>query len=188
MKYKIICLFLFLSQPIHGQAPNDIKERLRNRFTIPKNWHNVIMMEDLNIEADNGMTWRNESISYMIEIEFEANGANDLGVKVLLKSNSKQEAIVGYSLNNEQLYINNTNAGNAGLPDALGMFVTPMKIERGRIKLQIFVNKTSVEVFGNDGEAAVLSQVFPEENSFDWQIFSDGKAKVSKLSVWEQKD
>ena len=188
MQYKIICLLLFLLQSAHGQVPNDIKERLRNRFTVSKNWHNVIMMEDLNIEADNGMTWRNEALSYMIEIEFEANGANDLGVKVLLKPNSKQEVIVGYSLNNEQLYINNTNTGKSDFPDALGMFVTPMKIERGRVKLQIFVNKTSVEVFGNEGEAAVLSQVFPEENSFDWQIFSDGRAKVSKLSVWEQKD
>jgi fructan beta-fructosidase len=184
MKYKIVCLFLLLSQLAHSQA-KDIQERLQNRFSLSKNWHNVIMMEDLNIEADNGMTGRNESTSYMIEIEF---GANNLGVKVLLKPHSKQEVIVGCQLNNEQLYINNTNAGRADLPDAFGMFVTPMKIERGRVKLQIFVDKTSVEAFGNEGESVVLSRVFPEENSFDWQIFSDGKAKVSKLSVWEQKN
>ena len=53
--------------------------------------------------------------------------------------------------------------------------------------MQVFVDKISVEVFGNEGKASIISKVFPEENSIDWQIFSNGRAKVTKLTVWELK-
>ena len=65
------------------------------------------------------------------------------------------------------------------------MIVAPIKINRGRIKLQVFVDKTSVEVFGNEGEISVMTKVSPEENSTDWQIFSKGRVKITKLMVWE---
>lgn len=186
---KIICFFfgLFLAQISYSQSIIDIKERLKTRLSIIHNWQNVVAMEGMTIEGDNGMTWRNSS-SYMIDIEFETDGASDFGVKVLLKPNTIQEAIVGYQLTNEQFYINNTNVGKADNANILGLFVAPLKIVRGRMKFQIFVDKTSVEVFANDGEASVMSQVFPEENSTDWQIFSNGKSKVSSLKVYEPKD
>lgn len=187
---KIICFSfcLFLAQISYSQSIIDIKEGMKTRLAAQKNWQNVITTEGMIIEGDNGMTWRNSSSIYMIDIEFETDGTSDFGVKVLLKPNTNQEAIVGYQLTNEQLYINNTNAGKADNSNTLGLFVTPLKIVRGRMKFQIFVDKTSVEVFANDGEASILSQVFPEENSIDWQIFSHGKSKVSSLKVYEQKD
>ena len=185
MKTKATLLFLFFSQLAYSQIVSDNKERLEKRFSPQNNWHSVVFMEGLSIEGDNEMTWRNESESYLIDIEFEPNGATNFGVKVLLKEALNQEAIVGYSLTNEQLYINNINVGKS---DETGMFTAPMKIERGRIKLQIFVSKTAVEVFGNEGESLVLAKVFPAENSTDWQIFSNGRAKIIKLSVFEQKN
>ena len=188
MKFKILICCIFFSQVVYSQALSSSREQLKTRLSAQNNWQSVIMMQDLNIEGENGMTWRNESESYYIELEFEANGATDLGVKVLLKDKTNQEAIVGYNLTNEQLYINNINAGKSNLSENSGIFTNPMKIERGRIKLQIFVNKTSVEVFANEGEASVFAKVFPEENSTDWQIFSVGKAKIAKLSVFEQRN
>ncbi len=185
MKYTLIILWLFVFQLAYSQENISIRERMKARFSPQSDWHSVVMMEDLSIEGDNGMTWRNYSESYMIEIEFEPNGATEFGVKVLIKEKINQEAIVGYQLNNEQLYINSINAGKADSANALGMFVTPMKVDRGRIKMHVFINKTSIEVFGNEGEASVISKVFPEENSTDWQIFSKGRAKVNKLTVWE---
>ena len=71
------------------------------------------------------------------------------------------------------------------MPDALGLFTTPLKVLRGRVKLYVFVQQNLVEVFANDGDGFLSSQVFPEENSLDWQIFTVGKAKVAQLGVYE---
>lgn len=185
MLWRVLIACALFGQVSFGQVTISSKERLKTLTSNQNNWKNVVYMEGLTIEGDNGMIWRNESMPYMIEIAFESDGASDLGVKVLLKSNMNQEAIVGYNFSNEQLYLNTINAGKISVPDALGLFTAPLKVLRGRIKLYVFVQKSLVEVFVNDGEGFLSSQVFPEENSFDWQIFTVGKAKVAQLSVYE---
>lgn len=185
MIWRLVILLAFISQITFGQSTISPKERLKTLLSNQNDWKSVVYMEGLSVEGDNGMTWRNESVPYIIEIAFESDGASDLGVKVLLKSNTNQEAIVGYNFGNEQLYLNSINAGKTNISDVLGLFTTPLKVLRGRVKLYIFVQKNLVEVFANDGEGFLSSQVFPEENSFDWQIFTVGKAQVGQLGVYE---
>lgn len=186
MLWRLAILFAFIGQITFGQTTISSKERLKTLLSNQNDWKSVVYMEGLSLEDDNGMTWRNESVPYVIEIAFESDGASDLGVKVLLKSNTNQEAIVGYNFANEQLYLNTINAGKTNISDALDLFTTQLKVLRGRIKLYVFVQKNLVEVFANDGEGFLSSQVFPEENSFDWQIFTAGKAKVAQLRVYER--
>lgn len=186
MLWRVTIFCVLFGQISFGQATISPKERLKTLLSNQKDWRSVVYMEGLSVEGDNGMTWRNESVPYVIEIAFESDGASDLGVKVLLKSNTNQEAIIGYNFGNEQLYLNSINAGKTNISDVLGLFTTPLKVLRGRVKLYIFVQKNLVEVFANDGEGFLSSQVFPEENSFDWQIFTAGKAKVAQLRVYER--
>ena len=82
MMYKIGIFYLLICQSAYSQEVVDFKERLKARFfSQNNNWHSVVMMEELNIERNNEITWRNDSESYMIEIEFEPNGASEFGVK-----------------------------------------------------------------------------------------------------------
>lgn len=185
MFWRITIFCVLFVQISFGQATISPKERLKILLSNQNDWKSVIYMEGLSIEGDNGMTWRNESVPYVIEIAFESDGASDLGVKVLLKSNTNQEAIVGYNFGNEQLYLNTINAGKTNIPNALGFFSTPLKVLRGRVKFYVFVYNNIVEVFANDGEGFLSSRVFPEDNSFDWQIFTEGKANVGQLGVYE---
>jgi sucrose-6-phosphate hydrolase SacC (GH32 family) len=185
MLWRVLIVCSLFWQSGYSQTVISPKERLKTLLSNQNAWKSVVYMEGLTVEGDNGMTWRNESMPYVIEIAFESDGASDLGVKVLLKSNTNQEAIVGYNFGNEQLYMNTINAGKISVPDALGLFTTPLKVLRGRVKLYVFVQKNLVEVFANNGEGFLSSQVFPEENSFDWQIFTVGKAKVAELGVYE---
>lgn len=185
MLWRVIIICVLFGQISFGQATFSPKERLKTLLSNQNNWKSVVYMEGLSVEGDNDMTWRNEYVPYVIEIAFESDGASDLGIKVLLKSDANQEAIVGYNFGNEQLYLNTINAGKTNVLDALGLFTTPLKVLRGRIKLYVFVYRNTVEVFANDGEGFLTSQVFPEDNSFDWQIFTVGKAKVGQLGVYE---
>jgi len=188
MLWRVLIVCFLFWQSGYSQTVISPKERLKMLLSNQNDWKSVVYMEGLSVEGDNGMTWRNESVPYVIEIAFESDGASDLGVKVLLKSSTNQEAIVGYNFGKEQLYLNTTNAGKTSVPEALGLFTTPLKVLRGRVKLYVFVQKNLVEVFANDGEGFLSSQVFPEENSFDWQIFTVGKAKVAQLGVYEIKN
>jgi sucrose-6-phosphate hydrolase SacC (GH32 family) len=64
----------------------------------------------------------------------------------------------------------------------------PLEAVHGRIKLQILVDRTSVEVFANDGRIVMsFSQPLdPDQRKLD-SFARAGKAKVASLDVWQLK-
>jgi fructan beta-fructosidase len=50
----------------------------------------------------------------------------------------------------------------------------PARLIDGKIKLHIFVDWSSVEVFVNDGEAVITNRIFPDPDSQDVILYSDG--------------
>ena len=70
---------------------------------------------------------------------------------------------------------------------ALGR-AAPLEPVAGRIKLRILIDRTSVEVFANDGRVQLASCFLPSaENKGLALSATGGTAKVKSLSVWELK-
>ena len=62
----------------------------------------------------------------------------------------------------------------------------PLKLNHQRLKLQVFVDTSSIEVFANDGEIAITSLLFPSEGSKELLLFSnEGTTKVLDVTVTE---
>jgi len=60
--------------------------------------------------------------------------------------------------------------------------------ENARIKLHLLVDRTSVEVFGNDGRLSMSSCFLPQPTNTSWGLFSTGgTAKVMSLKVYRLK-
>lgn len=67
----------------------------------------------------------------------------------------------------------------------------PLSSENGRVKLRILVDRTSIEVFGNDGRVVLTSCFLPSERNKDVSIFVNGgrvklvAAEIHPLqSIW----
>jgi fructan beta-fructosidase len=53
------------------------------------------------------------------------------------------------------------------------------------VKLHIFVDWSSVEVFGDDGQTVITDQIFPMPSSDGLALFAnDGTAKLVSLQIW----
>lgn len=151
-------------------------------------WKNVMFLENLNVEGEDGMgiTMRSHSDTYKIEIEFEPLDSKEFGLKLLKKTTNNNETIIGYSVDNEQVYFNRVNSGGRVSDDFPAFFGGIQKLDRGRLKMLIIVDKSSIETFVNDGEFTMTNLVFAEEGSRDWQIFSrGGKVKVVSVNISE---
>ena len=62
----------------------------------------------------------------------------------------------------------------------------PLKNRNKTVKLHIFIDKCSIEVFGNDGETVISSKIYPGSMSTGITLFSNnGKVKVKSLELWE---
>ncbi|MHC4072877.1 MAG: GH32 C-terminal domain-containing protein, partial [Planctomycetota bacterium] len=62
----------------------------------------------------------------------------------------------------------------------------PLKPVDGRIRLELLVDRTSIEIFGNDGRMYMPMGVILADNSKSLEIFTKGGAtKVESLDVYE---
>jgi fructan beta-fructosidase len=56
----------------------------------------------------------------------------------------------------------------------------------GKIRLKIFVDRSSVEVFGNDGEVVLSDTIFPAERSQGLELFTrTGEISLNALDIYE---
>ena len=64
--------------------------------------------------------------------------------------------------------------------------IAACKPKNGEIKLRLLVDRTSIEIFINDGEYYMPIGSIPEENNMSLKVFAEGgEAKIIKLEVNE---
>lgn len=119
-----------------------------------------------------------------IEVEFSTSAASQFGIRVLKQGEEQTE--IGYDVAKQELWIDRTKSGNVGFHPAFsGRHSGPLSAKEGRVRMRIVVDKSSVEVFGNDGETVLTDLVFPHSSSDGVEVFSNGgSCEVIRLRIW----
>lgn len=147
-------------------------------------------------EGDNYLSLENvqgKQLEIIAEFAYEAidtraeaeNLAGEFGVKVF--KGTSQETVIGYDVATQQLFMDRTQSGDtafhASFPERT---VGLMPVDDGTVKLHIFVDHSVVEVFGNDGYAAMTNRIFPDPSQDGAEIYSvGGKVTLKSLDIWE---
>jgi fructan beta-fructosidase len=63
--------------------------------------------------------------------------------------------------------------------------VAPMKAANGVVKLQVLVDNSSLEVFGNDGEKVISTMMYPDINATNLSVFAEGNAVIKNMKIWD---
>ncbi len=67
-------------------------------------------------------------------------------------------------------------------------YKTSLKPHNNLIKMHIFVDKSSIEVFANDGRKVFTLLAHPKQHGQKLELFcKNGKAKLSKLQLYQLK-
>ena len=123
-----------------------------------------------------------------IETEVEPGEATEFGLRV--RKGPSKETVVGIDREKSELFVDRTRSGDTGFdPKFPGRHTAPMHLADGQlITLRIFVDRSSVEVFGNDGQTVISDLVFPSPTSQGVEFYSKGgEARVVKLDIWNLK-
>jgi fructan beta-fructosidase len=123
--------------------------------------------------------------TYELIVEFENISAEEFGLKLCVGENEK--TTVGYSVSKEELYVDRRNSGYDDFNKAFpGISKGPLKNRTNTVKLHIFIDKCSIEVFGNNGETVISSKIYPDLSSLGIELFSNnGKVKIKSLEMWD---
>lgn len=121
--------------------------------------------------------------TFEIECDLELGEAAEVGFK--LRVSDREETVVGYDAAERMLFIDRTKSGESSFHEAFACkHGVPLVPENGRIKLHLFVDRSSVEVFANDGAAVLTDQIFPDPGSTGMALYAQGgSAKVKALSL-----
>ena len=69
-----------------------------------------------------------------------------------------------------------------------GAYRAPVRLIDGGLKLRLFVDTSSVEVFVNDGETAQTSLILPSPNARHLELkMVQGALKRANVNVWKLK-
>jgi fructan beta-fructosidase len=123
--------------------------------------------------------------SYELMLEVENISASEFGLNLCIGENEK--TVVGYNVSSEELYVDRRSSGYDEFSQVFpGICKGPLKNRTKTIKLHIFVDKCSIEVFGNDGETTISSKIYPDSKSTGINLFSNnGKVRIKSLELWE---
>ncbi len=103
-----------------------------------------------------------------------------------LRTGPEEQTTIGYVTKEQKLFIDRTQSGSSDFSDAFaGVHIAPMSPMDGTIRLHIFVDSSSVELFGNDGLVTITDQIFPGHDTFQIELFSDGgDLLINKLDIF----
>ena len=107
-----------------------------------------------------------------IQATLSPGSATAFGMNVHTGANG-DAIVVGYDVPSETVYIDRNHAGDVAFDLAFpGRFTAPLPLRLGVVTLDIFVDASSVVVFGNDGEVVLTIQDFPAAGSNGLSLFA----------------
>ena len=132
-------------------------------------------------------SWKNQQITNMAEYPLSDSTvellvtfqiipnmpADRLGLRIVTADG--EFTTIGYATKPQQLFIDRSQCSKAQFSPAFsGVHLAPLEPENGVIRLHIFVDRSSVEVFANDGRVVLTDQIFPCGENSELEILSDG--------------
>lgn len=119
-----------------------------------------------------------------VDITFAPGTAKKSGITVLGDGNSS--TVIGYDSSTGKVFVDRTKSGNTTFHPAFpSVEDAPVTLDKkGNVTLQVYVDRSSVEVFAGDGLRTITDQVFPNPGADKMALFAEGgTAQLKSLTV-----
>lgn len=147
--------------------------KLRENEIIYKH---IEMKEALSLEEISG-----DSIE--LEIEVDLKEATQFGIKMRVSECGHEETVLNYDTLKKLLTLDRNRSGK-GVTGTRSVDVEP---KDGKLNFDIFIDRSSIEIFVNGGEYTMTARVFPKETSTDICFYSSGEVELIHIKKWELK-
>jgi fructan beta-fructosidase len=124
-------------------------------------------------------------IAQEIKAEFAWDTAREFGIKIC--TSDTEETVIGYDTQTQELFVDRRYSGNSAFSDRFaGVHRVLLPPEGGKIRMHIFMDLCSVEVFGNDGHTVISDLIFPHSQSTNLEFYARvGDVHLKTLEIWK---
>ncbi|MGI8908563.1 MAG: glycoside hydrolase family 32 protein [Candidatus Sumerlaeaceae bacterium] len=145
--------------------------------------------QDQTLSAANSLLTDKNVSGDLLEVlaEFELGTTEEAGIK--LRKGADEETVVGYDALRQQMFVDRKHSGKSDFHERFATrHSAAMAPDNGKVRLHLFVDRSSVEVFGNGGETVISALVFPSPESSAIQCYQTGNnARLASMDVWNLK-
>lgn len=118
-----------------------------------------------------------------IEAELSPGTARRFGLTVF--GDATSQTTIGYDPSAGRLTVDRTASGNVGFhPSFPSVQEAPVPLQNGRLRLRLYLDRSSLELFAQDGGVTITDQVFPNAGADRIGVWAEGgTAVVHDLTV-----
>ena len=126
-----------------------------------------------------------DQLEIIAEFDLAGCTASEFGLKVRCSRHGQEETRIIYDRSGEELLV---DVGKSGAGEG-GRIGGPLKLAKEEsLRLHILLDRSSVEVFGNEGRIALSNRVYPDPSSQGVEPFAvGGSVKLRRLDAWRLK-
>jgi fructan beta-fructosidase len=146
---------------------------------------NRIRLADVIITEAEGLRPDFRGSVYELMAVFELVDANEVGINI--RKGEQVQTVVGYDVKQQELFIDRTQSGAVTFDSAFATVQRgPLKSVENTVRLHLFVDISSVEVFGNGGILTATDRIFPPDDSEGLEVYArGGTARLVSLDIWK---
>ncbi|WP_066174944.1 glycoside hydrolase family 32 protein [Bacillus marinisedimentorum] len=120
---------------------------------------------------------------YELELAVDMTQSAAFTLKLRTDTAGTEETILSFDKEEGFLTFDRTKSGQG----PRGIRKAPVELEKGKLHLHVFVDRSSIEVFINNGEKVMTGRIYPKESSTGLRMSAEGTAMVDSLRKWELK-
>ncbi|QDV85066.1 glycoside hydrolase family 32 protein [Planctomycetes bacterium TBK1r] len=120
---------------------------------------------------------------FELETTLKPGTARSVGLRI--RTGDDEFTEVGYDREPGAVYVDRRKSGNVAFHQAFaGRHEAPARVLDGEVSLRLLVDRSSIEVFINDGEAVISDRIFPSGQKPTIEVFAgDESAQVTATTL-----
>jgi levanase/fructan beta-fructosidase len=128
--------------------------------------------------------------AYWLDVDFDLGTAAAVGLRIAQEKDAQGKTVaateIGYDRATNSVYVDRSHSRQSGpLPEKARQTMQLSGAPRS-LRLQVLLDKSSLEVFVGDGQKVLTCYVYPDENATGCSAFADkGSATIRQLKIWD---
>lgn len=119
-----------------------------------------------------------------IEAELAPEGAHEIGFR--LRKGETEETVVGFIAESKEVFVDRTRSGEVSFAPEFPSRQEAIVGQNSRVRLHVFLDRSSLEAFVNDGEVVLTDRIYPSPEREGIELYSTAASgKVISLLIWK---
>jgi len=171
----------FLTLNEAGQLIIQPVPELKRLRSEPQHFKDVVVSPD-----SSGLlsSLQGDSLEIVAEFDLQSCNASEFGIKLRVSEDGKEETLIQYMTETNHLIMDRSKSDQVNniRSSQCAVSIKP----DNPIKLHIFLDRSSVEIFVNDGQRVMSNRIYSSPSSLGMDLYSKGgTVRLNSLEVWK---